>query len=45
MGIESPILPGIKIGEGAIIGAGSLVTKDIPSLFFSSMSSSKNIKE
>jgi maltose O-acetyltransferase len=24
------ILPGVKIGKGAIIGAGSIVTKDIP---------------
>jgi len=30
IGIGSIILPGIKIGEGAIIGAGSVVTKDIP---------------
>jgi acetyltransferase-like isoleucine patch superfamily enzyme len=26
----SIIMPGVSIGEGAIIGAGSLVTKDIP---------------
>ena len=24
------IMPGVTIGEGAIVGAGSLVTKDIP---------------
>lgn len=30
IGIGSIILPGVTIGEGAIIGAGSVVTKDIP---------------
>lgn len=30
IGMSSIILPGVTIGEGAIIGAGSLVTKDIP---------------
>ena len=29
-GTASIIMPGVTIGEGAIIGAGSLVTKDIP---------------
>ena len=29
-GTNTLILPGVTIGEGAIIGAGSLVTKDIP---------------
>ena len=30
IGMGSIIMPGVTIGEGAIIGAGSLVTKDIP---------------
>lgn len=30
IGMESFVMPGVTIGEGAIIGAGSLVTKDIP---------------
>lgn len=30
VGSDSTILPGIKIGDGAIIGAGSIVTKDVP---------------
>ncbi len=30
IGIGSIIMPGVTIGEGAIIGAGSLVTHDIP---------------
>ena len=31
IGMETLIMPGITIGEGAIIGAYSLVTKDVPS--------------
>lgn len=30
IGMQSFILPGVTIGEGAIVGAGSLVSKDIP---------------
>ncbi|WP_423818756.1 acyltransferase [Salinimicrobium sp. TIG7-5_MAKvit] len=30
VGIGTMVLPGVTIGEGAIIGAGSLVIKDIP---------------
>lgn len=30
VGMESFVMPGVTIGEGAIIGAGSLVSKDIP---------------
>jgi len=31
VGMESFVMPGVTIGEGSIVGAGSLVTKDIPS--------------
>ena len=31
IGIDSIIMPGVKIGDNVIIGAGSVVTKDIPS--------------
>ncbi len=30
IGVRTTIMPGVTIGKGAIIGAGSLVTKDIP---------------
>lgn len=30
VGMETMVMPGVTIGEGAIVGAGSFVTKDIP---------------
>jgi len=30
LGTHVVVLPGVKIGQGAIIGAGSVVTKDVP---------------
>lgn len=30
IGMESFVMPGVTVGDGAIIGAGSIVTKDIP---------------
>lgn len=30
VGMNATILPGVTIGKGAVIGAGSVVTKDIP---------------
>ena len=30
LGANATILPGITIGENAVVGAGSVVTKDVP---------------
>jgi len=30
LGANAVVLPGVKVGDGAIIGAGSIVTKDVP---------------
>jgi acetyltransferase-like isoleucine patch superfamily enzyme len=32
IGVNAVILPGVTVGEGAIVGAGSVVTKDVPPL-------------
>lgn len=45
IGMESFILPGVTIGEGTIIGAGSLVTKDIPAWTIATGRPAKVIKE
>ena len=30
IGMRSIIMPGVKIGDGAVIGANSVVTRDVP---------------
>ena len=44
LGMESMVMPGVTIGEGAIIGAASLVSKDIPAWTLAVGSPAKPIK-
>lgn len=45
IGMETLIMPGVTIGEGAIVGAYSLVTKDIPAWTIATGRPAKVIKE
>ncbi len=45
IGMETLIMPGVTVGEGAIVGAGSLVTKDIPAWTIAVGRPAKVIKE
>ena len=45
VGMESFIMPGVTIGEGAIVGAGSLVTKDVPAWTIVTGRPAKVVKE
>lgn len=45
IGMESFVFPGVTVGEGAIVGAGSLVTKDIPAWTIATGRPAKVIKE
>lgn len=38
-------MPGVTIGEGAVVGAGSLVTKDVPAWTIAAGTPAKVIKE
>lgn len=44
IGAKSSIMPGVTIGRGAIIGAGSVVTKDIPPYALAAGNPAKVIK-
>lgn len=44
VGMESMIMPGVTIGEGAIVGAASLVSKDIPAWTIAVGSPAKPVK-
>lgn len=45
IGINATILPGVRIGYGAIIGANSVVTKDVPAMTVAAGNPAKIIKE
>lgn len=45
LGMETMVMPGVTIGEGAIIGAYSLVTKDIPAWTVATGRPAKVVKE
>lgn len=45
IGINSVIMPGVEIGEGAIVGSCSLVTKDVPAWTIAAGSPAKVIKQ
>lgn len=45
VGMSSIIMPGVTIGEGAIIGAGSLVVKDVPAWTIAVGNPAKVVKE
>lgn len=45
IGMNSMVMPGVTIGEGAIIGAGSLVTKDIPAWTIATGRPAKVVKQ
>ena len=45
LGMETMVMPGVTIGEGAIVGAGSLVTKDIPAWTIATGRPAKVVKQ
>lgn len=45
LGMETMVMPGVTIGDGAIIGAYSLVTKDIPAWTVATGRPAKVVKE
>lgn len=45
IGMESFVLPGVTVGEGAIVGAGSLVSKDIPAWTIATGRPAKVVKQ
>ena len=44
IGMRSIVMPGVTIGEGAVIGTGSVVTRDIPPYCIAVGSPAKPVK-
>lgn len=44
LGMRTIVMPGVTIGEGAIVGAGSVVTKDVPAWTIATGNPAKVIK-
>jgi maltose O-acetyltransferase len=45
IGFRAVVLPGVSIGEGAVVGAGSVVTRDVPSFSIVAGSPAQSIGE
>lgn len=45
LGMETFVMPGVSVGEGAIVGAGSLVTKDVPAWTIATGRPAKVVRE
>lgn len=45
IGMESFVMPGVTVGEGAVVGAGSLVSKDVPDWCVAVGSPAKVVRE
>lgn len=45
LGMGTIVMPGVTVGEGAIVGARSVVTKDVPAWTIAAGSPAKVIKE
>lgn len=45
IGCSAIILPGVTIGKGSVIGAGSVVTKDIPSMVIAAGNPCRKVRE
>ncbi len=44
IGANTIVLPGVRIGKGSVIGAGSIITKDIPSMVIAAGNPAKVIR-